>query len=38
MLKDILNLKDYWDNEWNILLVQYYTFLACWVNSSGIVG
>jgi len=21
---------DFWNNQWNMMLIQYYTYLMCW--------
>lgn len=24
--------SDYWENVWNMIIVEYYVYLGCWFN------
>lgn len=30
--------KSYWDNYYNSVFIEYYVYLVCWVDASGLMS
>lgn len=30
--------NDYFENVWNVTLLEYYVYLICWVDASGLMS